>query len=177
MPLIVQAFNSITPGAIVVSLVSLLVLIFWVRPAVRRFTWTTYIPAPLIVVVLGISLNMVFLNFFPYFEIQESHLVNLGGFDGLSSLSSVIAFPDLAGLTNPRVYQLAVTIALVASIESLLSVEATDKLDLYRRITPLNAELKAQGTANIVSGLLGGRCTVSKILVCRSLSRPSACMV
>lgn len=153
---ILNAVDYVTPGAIVVAVVSLLILVFWTTPAIRRFAWTKYIPAPLIVVTMGIGLNLIFTNFLPDFAIQESHLVNLGGFDGLKSLGGALAFPDLGGLTDPRVYQIAVTIALVASIESLLSIEATDKLDRYRRITPLNAELKAQGAANIVSGMFGG---------------------
>ncbi len=153
---ILRAFDYITPGAIVVSVASLLILIFWTTPSIQRFGWTKFIPAPLIVVAMGIGFNLIFKNFLPDFAIQESHLVNLGGFDGLGSLSGVLAFPDLGGLSDPRVYQIAVAIALVASIESLLSIEATDKLDPYRRITPLNAELKAQGAANILSGMIGG---------------------
>ncbi len=153
---ILKAVDYITPGAIVVSIGSLLILVLWTMPFIQKFAWTKFIPAPLIVVAMGIGLNLLFTNYLPDFAIKESHLVNLGGFDGLRSLGGVITFPDLGGLADLRVYQIAVTIALVASIESLLSIEATDKLDPYRRITPLNAELKAQGAANIVSGMFGG---------------------
>jgi MFS superfamily sulfate permease-like transporter len=150
------ALDYFTPGAIVVSLVSLALLFIWGRPFMTKLKWTSFLPGPLVVVIVGIALNGLFERFIPTLAIQSSHLVSLGGFHGLGSLSQVIAFPDLAGLSDPRVYQIAVTIALVASIESLLSIEATDKLDPYRRITPLNTELKAQGAANVVSGLFGG---------------------
>jgi len=153
---ILTALDYITPGALIVSVLSLLILVIWTKPFIKRFSWTTFVPAPLVVVALGITLNHVFLSYFPDLAIQESHLVNLGGFDGLNSLDQVIMFPDFSGFSDPRVYRIAVTIALVASIESLLSIEATDKLDPYRRITPLNVELKAQGVANMLSGLFGG---------------------
>jgi len=106
--------------------------------------------------VLGILLNYGFTLWMPDLVIQSSHLVNLGGFEGINSLSQVIQLPDFNGAVDPRVWRIAVTIAIVASIESLLSTEASDKLDPYRRITPLNRELKAQGASNMISGLIGG---------------------
>lgn len=153
---IIRSFDYLTPGAIVVSLVSLFILVSWTSRFVKQFRWTSYVPGPLVVVVLGIALNALFVNFVPELAIQSTHLVDLGGFDGMSSLTSVIQLPDFGGLTDPRVYRIAVTIAIVASIESLLSIEATDKLDPYRRITPLNRELRAQGVSNMLSGFLGG---------------------
>lgn len=153
---ILKAMDYFTPGAILISVVSLLVLVLWPTPWVKRFKWTTYVPAPLVVVTLGVSLNALFKEFVPSLEVQATHLVNLGGFNGLESLGQVVVFPDFGGLSDPRVYRIALTIALVASIESLLSIEAIDKLDPYRRITPLNRELKAQGLSNFLSGLFGG---------------------
>lgn len=153
---ILRAFDNITLGALVVSTISLVILVSWSSSYVRRFRWTSYVPGPLVVVVLGVALNYSFSIFMPDLLIQESHLVNLGGFDGFNSLSQVIQFPDFAGLADPRVWRIAVTIALVASIESLLSIEAADKLDPFKRITPLNRELKAQGVSNMISGLIGG---------------------
>ncbi len=153
---ILNAWEYLTPGAILISVISLVILVVWTKPFISRFRWTTYVPAPLLVVMLGIILNALFIRYVPEFAIQKSHLVDLGGFSGFDSLSEVIIFPDFDGFLDPRVWRIATTIALVASIESLLSVEATDKIDTYRRITPLNAELKAQGAANIFSGLLGG---------------------
>lgn len=153
---ILNAFDFFTPGAIIVSSVSLIILVIWNKPFIRRFAWMNYVPGPLVVVMMGIGLNAIFVAYFPALSIQPSHLVNLGGFDHAGSLRQVIIFPDLNGLFDPRVYRIALTIALVASIESLLSIEAADKLDPFRRITPLNTELKAQGVSNMLSGFFGG---------------------
>ncbi len=151
-----NAVEYLSPGAILVSMVSLLILVGWTRPVIRQISWSKYLPAPIIVVTVGIGLNFLFSYFLPDLEIRESHLVNLQGFGGFTDLDNVLLFPDFSGFGDFRVYRIAVTIALIASIESLLIVEATDKLNPYRRITPLNAELKAQGISNVVSGLLGG---------------------
>lgn len=153
---IIRAFEYLTPGAIIVSVVSLFILAIWTTRFVRQFSWSSYVPGPLVVVILGVVLSNFLTRFGPELTIQDSHLVNLGGFDGLRSLSQVIQMPEFSGVWDPRVWRIAVTIALVASIESLLSIEATDKMDPYRRITPLNRELKAQGVSNMVSGLIGG---------------------
>lgn len=153
---ILKAYDYITPGAVVISVLSLFILIVWPKPFIQRFAWTKYVPGALVVVAMGIALNALFINYIPYLAIRESHLVDLGGFSGVGSLGQVVAFPDFAGIGDMRVWRIAVTIALVASIESLLSIEATDKLDPYRRITPLNDELKAQGASNILSGVFGG---------------------
>ncbi|MBL7851799.1 MAG: SulP family inorganic anion transporter [Cyclobacteriaceae bacterium] len=153
---IIRSFDYLTPGAIVVSAVSLIILVSWTSRFVKQFSWTSYVPGPLVVVVVGIVLNLLFVKFIPSLAIQSTHLVDLGGFSGVESMTSVIQLPDFSGLTDPRIYRIAITIAIVASLESLLSVEATDKLDVYHRITPLNRELRAQGACNIISGLLGG---------------------
>ncbi len=153
---LLNSMDAVAPGAIIVSVVSLLIPALWSSETVRKYKWTNFLPAPLIVVIMGIGMNLLFQNFLPSLEIRESHLVNLGGFDGFSGIGKFVMFPDLSGWIDPRIYRIALTLALVASIESLLSVEATDKLDPYRRITPLNAELKAQGFSNLISGLIGG---------------------
>ena len=101
---------------------------------------------------MGILLNYFFHLFIPVLEIQESHLVTL---PDLSS-AGLLTHPDFNGLADPRIYRIAFTLAIVASIETLLSIEAADKIDPLKRITPLNHELKAQGVSNVVSGLLGG---------------------
>ncbi len=153
---IINAIGAISPGAMLISVLSLGVLILWASPFMKRFRWTTWVPAPLVVVGLGIGINALFTLLAPALAIQATQLVDLGNFEGFDSIGQVIQLPDFGGLADPRVYRIAVTIALVASIESLLSIEAVDKLDPFRRITPLNRELKAQGVSNLISGLVGG---------------------
>lgn len=148
--------SAIQPGALVVALVSMAILVLWDLPFIKRFKASTWIQGPLVAVVVGIVLNAVFAGAAPGFVIDASHLVQIPIADGLSGLMGLLTFPDFSQLSNAAVYTTAVTLAVVASLETLLCVEATDKLDPYKRVTPTNRELKAQGAGNVISGLLGG---------------------
>ncbi|MBL9126468.1 MAG: SulP family inorganic anion transporter [Verrucomicrobiales bacterium] len=149
-------FDAITPGALVVAVVSLAILILWERPFVKRIKALQYVQGPLVAVVAGILLNLAFAKFAPSLAIDSRHLVSIPIIDGASGLSGVLKFPDLGQLGNSAIWTTAFTLAIVASLETLLCVEATDKLDPFKRITPTDRELKAQGLGNILSGLIGG---------------------
>jgi MFS superfamily sulfate permease-like transporter len=110
-------------------------------------------PAHSLWVLIGVLLNILFASALPFFAISDEHLVSLPSAD---ELLNEMVFPDFSQLMNPKIYIVAITLGLVASLESLLSIEAADKLDPFKRITPLNRELKAQGIGNMLSGLLGG---------------------
>ncbi|HCQ15483.1 MAG TPA: hypothetical protein DIU20_04425, partial [Cryomorphaceae bacterium] len=103
----------------------------------------------------GIGLTIVFSSS-AELQISKDHMVALPVAGSFNEFMNLFTFPDFSGLSNPQTYIIAITIAAVASIETLLCVEATDKMDPYKRITPTNRELKAQGIGNIVSGLIGG---------------------
>ncbi|RYE80919.1 MAG: carbonic anhydrase [Oxalobacteraceae bacterium] len=147
-----NAFNAITPGAMVITALSMLVLIYWDKTPMKKIK---LLPAPLFVVVLGVLLNMAFNSFFPALQILPAHLVDIPAVD-TNNLGAYLQLPNLAHLSNPDVWTVAVTIAIVASLETLLNVEAVDKLDPHKRETPPNRELVAQGVGNIFAGLLGG---------------------
>lgn len=152
-----KSLDFINFGAIIVSLISIGVLILFDRPFLKRIALFKFIPGALIVVVLGIVLNLVFTQFFPNLAITEKHLVVLPVAKTLSDVGSFFTFPDFSVLMkNTDVYVIALTIALVASLESLLSLEAIDKLDPKKPHTSTNRELRAQGIGNILSGLIGG---------------------
>jgi len=151
---LIHMFSNTSLGAIVISLVSLVVLLMWETEYMKSGKVKT-IPGPLIVVVLGIILSKVFENI-PALALEEVHLANLPLISGIGEIPNLLVFPDFSALANPQVYTIAFTIALIGSIETLLSVEAADKLDPFKRVTPTNQELKAQGVGNIVSGLIGG---------------------
>lgn len=153
---IFKAFGALSTGAIVISAVSLAVLILFDRPFMKRIALFKFVPGALFVVVLGVVMNELFRISFPELVMSGEHLVNLPIAQSFSDVKGLFTFPDFSALTNPKVYVVAFTIALVASLESLLSVEATDKLDPEKNATPTNKELKAQGIGNAVSGLLGG---------------------
>ncbi len=113
-------------------------------------------PAPLVVVLLGIALNRTFGALAPDLAVSADHLVKVPTSSSVAEFFGNFTKPDFSSWTNPEVYFIGLTLALIASIETLLCVEATDALDPEKRVTPTNVELKAQGFGNIVSGFLGG---------------------
>ncbi|MEM7659561.1 MAG: SulP family inorganic anion transporter, partial [Bacteroidota bacterium] len=150
-------FSAFSPGAVFVAVLSLAILIIWARPFMQKQGWTQYLPGALVVVVLGILANL----FLPSvlgerWAISPEHLVQLPAPDSWAGMADLVTFPDFSAIGNFGVYKYAFILALVASLETLLTSEATDKLDPYRRRTLPNKELKAQGLGNLVSGLLGG---------------------
>lgn len=150
-----EVFSSLfdlDPGAIVVGLVSLALLLAWDRSRFRK----SVVPAPLVVVLLGVAANLVMKSTGSSWAIGAPHLVQLPTGTGLGEFLLGLPTPDLKAFGNPAVIMAAVTIALVASLETLLNLEAVDKLDPRKRVSPPNRELMAQGAGNIVSGLLGG---------------------
>lgn len=146
--------EGVTPGAIAISLVSLAILILWEQPFMKKIAIFKMIQGPLVVVVTGIVMALMFRS--TGFELAPEHLVQIPIANGLSEVVGLLTFPDFSAFGNSAVWITGVTIAVVASLETLLCVEATDKLDPYKRVTPTNRELKAQGVGNIVSGLIGG---------------------
>ena len=153
---VIYSLNYLSPAALIIGLVSLILLWIWDLKFFKRQKLFKYIPGPLIVVIVGILLNNVLSGFGGAFVLEANHMVSLPVTAGLSSAAGLLRFPAWEHLGNPQVWITGLTIALVASLETLLSIEAVDKLDPYNRRTPTNRELKAQGVGNMVSGLLGG---------------------
>lgn len=122
----------------------------------QRMSWTKIIPGPLVVVLLGIGLNALFKTVNPGLFLSGDHLVSLEIFNSMDDFLGAFTLPDFTQLFNPEIYVVAGTIAVIASLETLLSLDAVDKLDPYKRIAPQSRELQAQGLGNIVSGLIGG---------------------
>ena len=114
------------------------------------------IPGALIAVVAAVILNVLLLNFAPSLAISGAHLVSLPSITSANDLSGLLVFPNLSVIGNKDVVICAITLAVVASLETLLSLEAADKLDPMKRSSPQNRELIAQGSGNILSGLIGG---------------------
>jgi len=157
-------FNYISPAATVIGLVSLALLWLWDQKFFKNKKLFRYIPGPLVVVAGGILLNELFKSSGGAMVLASQHLVNLPVTEDASSFSGLFRFPQWSYLGRLDVWVTGVTIALVASLETLLSIEAVDKLDPYNRSTPTNRELKAQGIGNLLSGLLGGLPVTSVIV-------------
>jgi len=143
-------------GAVIISIVSIALLLLFDRPFIKKIQFFKYVPGALFVVAAGIGINLFFSGAMPDFEMKDEHLVQLPVATNASEFFGFFKFPDFTQFSNLEVYKIAFTLAIVASLETLLSVEATDKLDPYKRNTPTNRELKAQGVGNIISGLIGG---------------------
>ena len=154
-----DAFAGISPGSVVISVVALLLLILWGTSWFKKQKWLKLIPGPLVAVVWGVAYNVITRQFAPGWAVRGEHLVSLPVSEKTTDFFNNFMLPNssyLSHLANPQVYIVAVTIAIIASLETLLSLEATDKLDPHKRLAPTNRELKAQGIGNIISGLLGG---------------------
>jgi len=153
---LINSVNNITPIALIIGVLSIIILLIWDRPAFKKKKFFKNVPGPLVVVIVGILINVFLTTPGTRFSLSTSQLVNLPIAKDFASFASFFMFPDWSYLGNADVWITGLTIALVASIETLLGIEAVDKLDPLKRRTPANRELKAQGVGNMVSGLLGG---------------------
>jgi carbonic anhydrase/SulP family sulfate permease len=140
-------------GAAVIGLTGLAVLILWDRVKVLK---KSPLPGPLVVVLLGVGLVLVFRRVGAPWAVEPVHLVDVPVADSLAGFLDFLRYPDWSQWNNPKVYLAAFTIAAVASLETLLNLEAVDKLDPRRRNSPPSRELFAQGAGNTVAGLIGG---------------------
>jgi MFS superfamily sulfate permease-like transporter len=155
---IVSAVLSLNLEAVIITCLSILLLIAWDKNFIKKRAFLSLIPAPLLVVLLGIIINEGFRYFFVdfYLKAEDGHLVNLPTVENFNAFFMQFSFPDFSAYKNLKIYSVAFSIALIASIETLLSIEASDKLDTYKRISDGNKELRAQGFGNCISGLIGG---------------------
>jgi MFS superfamily sulfate permease-like transporter len=150
-----ELFSSLVnlePGATVIGLVSLAVLLAWDRSRFKN----SLVPAPLVVVLLGVAVSQAMRSAGSSWTIEASHLVQVPTAASLGEFFQALPSPDLKAFGDPAIVMAAITIAAVASLETLLNLEAVDKLDPRKRVSPPNRELMAQGAGNMVSGLLGG---------------------
>ncbi|MEN2398642.1 SulP family inorganic anion transporter [Flavobacterium sp. MC2016-06] len=146
--------NHIKLGAVVISLISLVILISWDKISFLKNL--KLVPGALVAVVAGVVLNEIFTATGSSLAIAKDHLVSLPVPQSFDEFKSILILPNFAAVTNPQVWVVGLTIAIVASIETLLCIEAADRMDVQKRYTNTNVELRAQGIGNIVSSLLGG---------------------
>ena len=150
-----QALTNANTGALGIALTSIFVLILWNNQKLKRFWLFKFVPGPLLVVLISTLINELFAAFAPALALSNNHLVNIPLLFG-EEANHVQLSPDWTAFSKQATWMVAGTMAIVASLESLLSLEASDKLDPFKRNSPPNRELKAQGVGNIISGLLGG---------------------
>ncbi len=147
--------QQIEVGVVIISIVSILIMIFWDRSSLKKKI--PFIPSALVAVVAAVIINQIWISSGSKMQIVEApHLVNLPVAQSAGDFFSFFTLPDFSGFTNGTVIMYAFIIALIASLETLLSIEAIDNLDPQRRVTNTNRELFAQGVGNTVSGMIGG---------------------
>lgn len=149
-----ERLGAIHLGAIIITIVSIVVLLIWDSvPALNKIK---LLPSALVAVTVGIALNEIFKITGANLAADESRLVKLPTPQSFDEIKEMIKLPDFTGFANPKIWITGGTIAIVASIETLLCIEASDRLDNKKRITDTNLELKAQGIGNIISAFIGG---------------------
>ncbi|WP_448700287.1 SulP family inorganic anion transporter [Mucilaginibacter sp. AW1-3] len=149
---ITNVLSRVSPGAIIIFVISMTILMLWDTLSKKLKA----IPSGLVVVIVGVLISIALQNAPAGFNLKGNSFVQLPLFSGLSDFATNLKFPDFSKAMNMEVLTVAFTIAFVASLETLLSIEAVDKLDPLKRSTPLNRELLAQGVGNTIAGLLGG---------------------
>ena len=152
---IFKTFNHIKPGSALIGFIGLGILLLWDKVLSKKGKIFQLVQGPLVAVVASI-IFYVLTKSHETLAISESHLVSVPVPEDAASFFAQFSFPNFAVIGNIDIWIVAFTIALVASLETLLCVEATDKLDPHKNVTPTNRELLAQGTGNIISGMIGG---------------------
>ncbi len=147
--------DGISLGAVIISTLSIAILVLWEQKFMKNINAFRLIQGPLVVVALGIILNLVFQGT-GNLSLAADQVVSIPVSDSIMGFLNLFTFPDFSQWNNPKVYKIGLTIAVVASLETLLCLEATDKLDPMKRVSPANQELRAQGIGNVISGLIGG---------------------
>lgn len=153
---ILQTFDAPHLGSMIIGAVSIFILIAWQWKIIKKNKILSQIPSALLVVVVAIIIDLIFNRVAPGLEIKDEHLVKLPVFTGPQDFFNSLLHPDFSAWKNPKIYEIAFVIAAVASLETLLSLEAVDKLDPDNQVSPTNRELIAQGVGNFCSGLVGG---------------------
>lgn len=166
---LLHMLEFISPIALLIAVVSLTILVIWEVLAVKKQRFFQLTHGVLMAVLAGVFINWLVQTMAPELALKEGHLVALPVLTNFADFSAQLHFPDFSKFANPKVYLAALTLAIVASLETLLSIEAVDKLDTYKRKTPANRELIAQGIGNISSGLIGGL-PLTQVIVRSSLN-------
>lgn len=160
----INAFRHITPVALLIGGVCLAFHFIWEKFVSGKKGFIKLVPAPLLIVLIGIGINLIYQNSNPAQALSGQHLVVLPIASSANEFFSFFTFPDFSAFTNSQVWITGLTLAIVASLETLLSIEAVDDLDPYQRVTNKDRELRAQGVGNMLSGLIGGLPVTSVIV-------------
>ncbi len=170
---LINSLRFISPGALIISTVSLLILfVFEKKKKQGGNAFFKLVPGALVAVLFGVIANIGFEKFYPAFTLSKTHMVNLPVATSANEFINFFTLPSLPDFSSGQFYLVAFTIAIVASLETLLSIEASDKLDPHKRVTPTSRELQAQGVGNMISGFIGGL-PITSVIVRSSVNATS----
>jgi MFS superfamily sulfate permease-like transporter len=151
---LLQPLAQINIGVLIICVLSIIIMLIWDRPFIKKKV--KFIPGALVAVIVAILINEIFKATNSSLAVGEDHLVQIKAAQSPSEFLSFFTLPDFSGFLNSKVIVTGIMIAIIASLETLLSVEAVDNLDPERNVTNTNRELLAQGIGNTVAGLIGG---------------------
>ncbi len=151
-----HAFSSISIGATIIGILCLLTLILWDKVLTKKHKVFQILQGPIVAIALGIFMSTLYKMGILDLSLLPTQIVSIPVAENFSQFLNQFSTPNFSAISNPEVWKIAFVIAIVASLETLLCVEATDKIDPGKNVTPQNRELKAQGLGNIISGLIGG---------------------
>lgn len=152
---LLQALDHVSLTATLIGIGSLALLFTW-DFIISKWGFAKNIPGPALMILLAVAVNQLLIAYYPSYSIPNEHLLQVPVSNSVEEFWNLIQFPQWNFLWSKQVWFVGITLALVASLESLLSIEAIDTLDPYKRVTPTNRELKAQGVSNLLSGFFGG---------------------
>ena len=155
---LIRSVIDFNDGAVLIAITCLALLIVWDFASKKNITFFKLFPSSLAAVLMGVGINELYKLYAPTLYLGNSpiHMVSIPIFKNLNDFSKALVFPDFSFLANPQIYSIAITLAVVASLESLLSLEAGDSIDPQKRISSSDKELIAQGVGNTLAGFLGG---------------------
>ncbi len=159
---LLQPLQHIEVGVFLLCLISIIIMVVWDMPFIKKRV--SFVPGALIAVVVSVVINEIWIKSGSQLAVQNEHLVQIKAASSASEFFSFFTLPDFNGFLNGSVIVYGIVIALIASLETLLSIEAVDNLDPQRRVTNTNKELFAQGVGNTVAGLIGGLPVTSVIV-------------
>lgn len=151
---LLQPLHHIEVGVTLICIISIVIMLLWDKPFIKKRV--PYVPGALVAVIAAIAINQVWISTGSELAVENEHLVQIKAASSASEFLGFFTFPDFSGLLNSKVIVYGFAIAIIASLETLLSIEAIDNLDPQRRVTNTNRELFAQGIGNTVAGLVGG---------------------
>lgn len=151
-----SAFSAISMSAVIIALISIAMLILWETVLTKKYKFFRLLQGPIAVIIFGIIMNYLYMTGVFSFKLEADQVVSIPVPKNFSDFLGQFTMPKFSAIGSFEVWKVGIVMAIVASLETLLCVEATDKLDPNKRVTPTNRELKAQGLGNVLSGLIGG---------------------